>query len=87
MSWLSHNAFVVILSVALVGFAACDARTSVRGTVTDNKGKPIAGAAVRLTLVNTGRTAKTSTGPDGKFSVELIHGPFSRFELVASISG
>jgi len=84
---LSHNGFAVFLAVALVGFSACDAHTSIHGTVIDDNGKPVAGATVRLTLVKTGRTAQMSTGPDDKFSVELIHGPFSRFELIASMSG
>jgi uncharacterized GH25 family protein len=87
---LSHTVFAVFLTVVLLGFAGCDAYTSVHGTVVDNNGKPVAGATVRLTLVNSRtshRTSQMSTGPDGKFSVELIHGPFSRFELAASMSG
>ena len=86
-SHVRHIAIGIVISAVLAGFVACDARTSVRGDVIDNKGKPIAGATVRLILVNTGRSAETITGPDGKFAVELIHGPFSRFELVASAWG
>ena len=73
---------------ALVGFVACDARTGVEGTVVDNDGNPIPGTSVRLTLVANGRTREMTTTQDGKFLVQLIHGPFAgRFDLTVSRSG
>lgn len=83
-----RTASVLALTLTLVGFVACDARTRVEGTVVDNDGIAIPGASVRLTLVATGRTREMTTAQDGKFSVELIHGPFAgRFDLIASKSG
>ena len=84
---LSHRALAVLVALVLVAFAACDTYTRVQGTVIDNMGKPVDGAAVRLTLINTGRTARMTTGPDGKFSLELQNARFSLFELVASMPG
>jgi hypothetical protein len=81
-------ASVLVLTFAVVGFVACDAHTRVQGTIVDSDGNPIPGATVSLTLVATGRAAKMSTQQDGRFSVELIHGPFSgRFGLIVSKSG
>ena len=83
-----RSASVLALTFALFGFVACDARTRVQGTVIDSDGNPIPEATVRLTLVATGRAAQMSTPQDGKFSVQLIHGPFAgRFDLVASKLG
>jgi hypothetical protein len=75
------------LTIALVSLIACDKRTRVRGTVIDKDGNSVPSASVQLTLASTGRTAATTTPQDGSFSVELIHGPFARFELVVSKTG
>lgn len=48
-----------------------DGKTRVYGTITDNRGEPLANAAVQvLTLNNVG----TVTDLDGKFSIELLVG-------------
>jgi hypothetical protein len=71
---------ISVLTIVLFCLLACDKRTGVRGTVIDNDGVPVPGASVQLTLTGTVRTAAATTSLDGSFSVELIHGPFARFE-------
>ena len=53
--------------------------SSIRGTVTDDGGSPIAGAAVTVTDTRTGSSSSTTTNANGTFSVRNlgIGGPYS----------
>ena len=79
---------VAELTIAVLALVACDARTSVRGFVVDESGKPVVGASITLTRVGTGETTTTLSAEDGSFLVGITHGPWAgQFEIVVSKPG
>lgn len=59
--------------------AAQQITSSVQGTVKDDGGAPVAGAAVTVTDTRTGATRTTVTGADGRFSAPnlVVGGPYT----------
>jgi len=82
--WSSITAVILLLAI----LSACDARTSVRGTVADADGKPVAGAEVRLVSLKSGRSDVTQTDEEGAFICGITHGPAAgKFEFMVSKAG
>jgi hypothetical protein len=65
---------------------ACDGHTSVKGTVRDERGNPVEGALVRLTLVSTKKSREARTGGDGSFVIGIVHAPFAVGKVRLSIT-
>jgi tetratricopeptide (TPR) repeat protein len=78
---MKTRAIYVLLAGMLAIFTAVAAwpqatLTAVRGVVTD-KGKPVAGAQVVLTYLDTGKSYKAKTGKDGSYNmVGLVRGNY-----------
>ncbi|WP_348270117.1 carboxypeptidase-like regulatory domain-containing protein [Edaphobacter paludis] len=75
--------FCLLFATALPGFA--QASSGVTGTVTDSSGALIPGAAVIVTNVSTGQTAKTVTGSAGTYATTgLLPG---RYTITVTAAG
>src|SRR4051794_8006444 len=72
--FLSRKAtLLVLLTVCLVLWAACDGGVSVCGHVLNESGRPIKGA--RVILISRGRMGETMSREDGFYSVGFMHAP------------
>jgi carboxypeptidase family protein len=65
---------VMLAALAVACLSGCDGATSVHGTVTSERSKPVKGARVSLTLRN-GRSRSVTSDADGRFDVGLVHAP------------
>ena len=75
--------FCVLFATTQPGFG--QASSGVTGTVTDSSGALIPGAAVTVTNINTGQTAKTTTGSAGTYSTTgLLPG---RYTITVTAAG
>ncbi len=83
-----HGALVFLVLTLVAILSACDARTSVRGTVVDADGKAIGDAEVRLVSLKSGRTDVTYTDENGAFVCGITHGPAAgKFQFSVSKPG
>ena len=82
------NTRILFLLAMVAVLGACDARTAVWGIVSDDNGKPLPRASVRLVAEKNGKVAECNSGRDGSFLVGMTHGPFAgRFTLLVSKPG
>ncbi len=83
------GAFLRLLAICLlVQIAPCliaqTATGVVRGTVSDEAGKPIANASVTATSIDTGQKQTANAGPDGTYKLEL---PAGNYRLTFEAAG
>jgi hypothetical protein len=65
--------FSSVLGLALLA-AGCDSGSRVEGQIRDTKGRPIAGAQVKLSVIKEFSTNSTAlTDNDGKYHTAIIH--------------
>jgi hypothetical protein len=82
------RALNLFLLINLSILAGCDARTSLRGTVTDSDDRPIAGAVLKMEAAKGNRVVETRSGVNGSFEIGITHGPFSEpFSLLVYKQG
>jgi hypothetical protein len=74
----------VLTALSMACLAGCDGATFVRGTVSSTDGKPINGAAVRLSLRG-GRSDSAATDSGGRFHVGLVHAPSGRVRSTLNV--
>jgi hypothetical protein len=65
---LLFHILLVSLAFSVIGLAA----TAWNGLLTDARGRPVAGAVIRLHSTSTGRNLITTTGTDGRFAISPI---------------
>ena len=68
----------------VTGAAAQTIHGSVRGTVRDAAGQPVAGGAVTVVREETGERRQAETGGSGEFTVAHLASGAHRLEIVAS---
>jgi Carboxypeptidase regulatory-like domain/TonB-dependent Receptor Plug Domain/TonB dependent receptor len=78
MKKLAGGAALCVLAFAATGAFAQEITGGIAGTVTEN-GKPIGGAAVKVTNPGTGQSFTTTSGPDGFYTVRNLQpgGPYN----------
>lgn len=83
------NLLALLVFVNLLGFAggasAQSFKATVIGTVIDSSGAVVPGAIVSIVQEGTGRTAATTTGSEGTFSLPQL--PPGRYELTIELTG
>jgi hypothetical protein len=88
---------VIFLLVQVAPYVMAQTATgAVKGTVSDESGKPVANATVTATGIDTGQNQTANTGPDGTYKMELPAGNyrltfesvgFKKFEISATVGG
>src|SRR6476619_2114815 len=77
--------FVAVSCILATASALAQLTATVRGTVSDERKQPIAGADVVLRNAITGFEAKTATDGDGRYQLSNV--PWQTYELSISKAG
>jgi hypothetical protein len=82
----AFSGFVILCCIAVAGFAQSQATTGlIQGTVVDQNGAVVAGAAVKIENTNTGFNRSITTNSDGFFSAPLL--PLGNYRVTTTASG
>jgi Carboxypeptidase regulatory-like domain len=78
--------FVLVASLLLTG---CDGYTGVKGKVSDQTGKPMPDAVIRLERLSGGRHDEVHSGNDGTYTVGMTNAPIlaERVRIVVTKPG